>query len=150
MINQESMNMRRLEHEDIVVGRKFSITKTITDADIYAFAGIVGDFNPIHVNDVYAVPRMGGRIAHGMLTASFMSTIMGMGFTCDSTFLEERALFKKPVHPNDTITATGEIAEIAFTKSGRRIVTIKIGIVNQNNEIVLEGECKNISINIVG
>jgi 3-hydroxybutyryl-CoA dehydratase len=149
MINPESMNMRRLEPDDIVLGRKFSITKTITDADIYTFAGIVGDFNPIHVNDVYAKPRMGGRIAHGMLTASFMSTIMGMGFTCNSTFLEEHAKFKKPVHPHDTITATGEIVDITFTKSGRRIVTIKVTIVNQNDEAVLEGECKNMSLEAV-
>ena len=146
MINPDSLNMRRLEDEDIVLGRTFSVTKTITDADIYSFAGIVGDFNPIHVNDEYAKSRRGGRIAHGMLTASFMSTIMGMGFTCNSTFLEETARFKKAVYPNDTITAKGEITDISFTSSGRRIVTVTVTITNQHDEVVLEGSCKNISM----
>ena len=99
MTNPDSLNMRRLDDEDVTLGRTFSVTKTITDADIYSYAGIIGDFNPIHVNDEYAKPRMGGRIAHGMLTASFMSTLMGMGFTCNSTFLEETAKFRKPVIP---------------------------------------------------
>ena len=89
---------------------------------------------------------MGGRIAHGMLTASFMSTLMGMGFTCNSTFLEETAKFRKPVHPNDTITAKGEITDISFTTSGRRIVTVTVTITNQKGEVVLEGICKNMSL----
>ncbi len=149
MIHAESMNMRRLEDEDIFLGRKFSISKTITDTDIHSFSAICGDFNPIHVNDVYAMPRQGGRIAQGMLTASFMSTIMGMGFTCNSTFLEESAKFKKPVHPNDTITAVGEITDIFYTKTKRRIVTVTVTITNQRDEIVLEGICKNISMESV-
>lgn len=146
MTNPDSLNMRRLDDEDVTLGRTFSVTKTITDADIYSYAGIIGDFNPIHVNDEYAKPRMGGRIAHGMLTASFMSTLMGMGFTCNSTFLEETAKFCKPVHPNDTITAKGEITDISFTSSGRRIVTVTVTITNQKGEVVLEGICKNMSL----
>ena len=146
MTNPDSLNMRRLDDEDVTPGRTFSVTKTITDADIYSYAGIIGDFNPIHVNDEYAKPRMGGRIAHGMLTASFMSTLMGMGFTCNSTFLEETAKFCKPVHPNDTITAKGEITDISFTSSGRRIVTVTVTITNQKGEVVLEGICKNMSL----
>ena len=146
MTNPDSLNMRRLDDEDVTLGRTFSVTKTITDADIYSYAGIIGDFNPIHVNDEYAKPRMGGRIAHGMLTASFMSTLMGMGFTCNSTFLEETAKFRKPVHPNDTITAKGEITDISFTSSGRRIVTVTVTIINQKDEVVLEGICKNMSL----
>ena len=146
MTNPDSLNMRRLDDEDVTLGRTFSVTKTITDADIYSYAGIIGDFNPIHVNDEYAKPRMGGRIAHGMLTASFMSTLMGMGFTCNSTFLEETAKFRKPVHPNDTITAKGEITDISFTTSGRRIVTVTVTITNQKGEVVLEGLCKNTSL----
>ena len=142
MTNPDSLNMRRLDDEDVTLGRTFSVTKTITDADIYSYAGIIGDFNPIHVNDEYAKPRMGGRIAHGMLTASFMSTLMGMGFTCNSTFLEETAKFRKPVHPNDTITAKGEITDISFTTSGRRIVTVTVTITNQKGEAVREEICK--------
>ena len=51
MTNPDSLNMRRLDDEDVTLGRTFSVTKTITDADIYSYAGIIGDFNPIHVND---------------------------------------------------------------------------------------------------
>ena len=149
MIEPESMNMKRLENHEVVVGRRFSLSKTITDTDIYLFAGIVGDFNPIHVNDEYAKPRRGGRIAHGMLTAAFMSTIMGMGFASDSTFLEESAKFKAAVYPNDTITALGEITDVTFTKSGRRIATVTVTMTNQKGEIVLEGLCKNISAGVV-
>lgn len=93
MTNPDSLNMRRLDDEDVTLGRTFSVTKTITDADIYSYAGIIGDFNPIHVNDEYAKPRMGGRIAHGMLTASFMSTLME---SWTDLSLRKRICLRKP------------------------------------------------------
>jgi 3-hydroxybutyryl-CoA dehydratase len=146
MVNQESINMKKLENEDIYVGRKASISKTILDSDIYSFAGIVGDFNPLHVNNTYATEKMGGRIAHGMLIASFISSIMGMGFPTGGIFLEQTVKFKAPVRVNDTITAIGEIIDISYTKSGRRINTIEITISNQEGTVVLEGIGKTMSL----
>ncbi|MGP1411859.1 MAG: MaoC/PaaZ C-terminal domain-containing protein [Peptoanaerobacter stomatis] len=67
--------------DEIHVGMKKSVSKTITESDIYTYAGIIGDINPLHVNEEYAKnTRFKTRIAHGMLTASFFSTLVGMSF----------------------------------------------------------------------
>ena len=65
-------------YEDLAVGQSSSYAKTITDADIVLFAGVSGDTNPVHLDDEFAAStRFGHRIAHGMLTAAFISTVLG-------------------------------------------------------------------------
>ena len=79
MLNDNSLNMSGYSIDEIFIGMKRSVSKTITEADLQAFAGITGDLNPVHMNAEYAKgTRFGERIAHGMLTASFFSTIVGM------------------------------------------------------------------------
>ena len=71
MLDPNSINMSGYAIQELSVGQKASFSKTILASDIYNFAGIIGDFNPVHVNAEYAkTTRFGSQIAHGMLTAS--------------------------------------------------------------------------------
>ena len=90
------------------IGQKASFSKTITEGDVYSFAGLVGDFNSVHVNLIEAEKSMfGKRIAHGMLVGSFISTVLGMYLPGPGTiYLEQNCKFKNPVFMGDTITAT--------------------------------------------
>jgi 3-hydroxybutyryl-CoA dehydratase len=93
------------------VGEKASATKTISEADIYAFAGLTGDFNPLHVDAEFArQSRFGERIAHGLLTAGLISTVLGMHLPGPGgIFLSQTLKFLRPVRIGDTITATAEV-----------------------------------------
>lgn len=126
-------------YEDIEIGETASITKMISEADIVNFAGIIGDFNPIHVDPEYAQDTMfGERIAHGMLTASFISTLVGCGIPGkNALYLSQEVKFVKPVHIGDTITATAEVIEKIDAK--RRIV-MRTVIKNQRGEVVVDGK----------
>lgn len=93
--------------EDLEVGMSAVYTKTVTDADLVLFAGVSGDINPMHVDQEYARKTMfQGRIAHGMLTASFISAVLGTklpGPGC--IYLSQNLKFKAPVRPGDTVKA---------------------------------------------
>jgi len=124
---------------ELKVGDKATFTKTVTETDVYLYAGISGDLNPAHVNQVQAEKTMfKGRIAHGMLTASFVSTVLGCYLPGPGTiYLGQTLKFKKPVRFGDTITAIGEIVSMDVEKNR---VIMKTTCVNQNDEVVLEGE----------
>ena len=125
--------------EEIEIGESASISKMISEADIVNYAGIIGDFNPIHVNPEYAKTTMfGERIAHGMLTASFISTLVGCCLPgINALYLSQEVKFVKPVKIGDTITASAEVIEKINKK--RRIV-MKTVITNQRNETVVDGK----------
>lgn len=125
--------------EEIEIGETASVTKMISEADIVNFAGIIGDFNPIHVNPEYAKNTMfGERIAHGMLTASFISTLVGCCLPgINALYLSQEVKFVKPVRVGDTITAEAEVIEKIEAK--RRIV-MKTVVKNQRDEIVIDGK----------
>ncbi len=120
------------------VGDRASFTKTMTEADVILFAGISGDLNPAHINDVYAKQSMfKGRIVHGMLAGSLISTVLGTQLPGPGTiYLSQDLKFLKPVYLNDTLRATVEILEIR-EKGRTRLKTI---VENQENVCVIEGE----------
>ncbi len=93
--------------EDLSVGMNALHAKTVTDADVILFAGISGDQNPVHLNQEFANgTRFGGRIVHGMLTASFISTVLGMklpGPGC--IYISQNLKFMAPVRVGDTVRA---------------------------------------------
>jgi 3-hydroxybutyryl-CoA dehydratase len=93
--------------EDLEIGMSAIYTKTVTDADLVLFAGVSGDINPVHVDQEYAETTMfEGRIAHGMLTASFISAVLGTrlpGPGC--IYISQTLKFKAPVRPGDTVKA---------------------------------------------
>ena len=100
--------------EDLEVGMSAVYTKTVTDADLVLFAGVSGDINPMHVDQEYAKTTMfEGRIAHGMLTASFISAVLGTklpGPGC--IYLNQTLKFKAPVRPGETVKAKVTIKAI--------------------------------------
>jgi 3-hydroxybutyryl-CoA dehydratase len=128
----------RTVHE-MSVGERARFTKTISESDVYAFAGITGDFNPVHIDEVAAAASpFGGRIAHGMLTASLISTVLGLHLPGPGAiYVSQSTRFKRPVHIGDTVTAEVEVAELMVEKNRVRFAT---RCVNQNGEVVAEGE----------
>lgn len=100
--------------DDLSVGMSASTTATITAEMIDAFADITGDHNPIHVDDEYAkTTQFGGRIAHGALSASFISAVLGNDLPGPGAiFVELNLRFRKPAMINDVVTAVATIEEI--------------------------------------
>lgn len=121
------------------IGSRASFTKTITEYDVSAFAGITGDFNPVHVNDEAAKESpFGRRIAHGMLTGSLISTVLGMKMPGEGTvYLEQNLKFTAPVYIGDTCTAKVEITEILNEEKG--IYKLDTKVINQNGMMVSDG-----------
>ena len=124
--------------EDLQPGMTASISKTITDADIVLFSGVSTDTNAVHINEEYAKTTMfGGRIAHGMLTATLISAVLGNrlpGPGC--IYMGQTLKFKAPVHPGDTVTATVTIKEVIVEKKRAIVETVcTIG-----GKVVIEGE----------
>ena len=109
--------------EDLSVGMSQSYQRTVTDADIVNFAGVSGDTNPVHLSDEFAGDTMfKGRIAHGMLSASYLSTVIGTklpGPGC--IYMSQSLRFKAPVRPGDTVTATVTVAEVMTEKKRVRL-----------------------------
>lgn len=124
--------------EDLSVGMTAVYAKTITDADVVMFAGISGDTNPVHLNQEYASGTMfQGRIAHGMLSASFISTVLGTklpGPGC--VYLSQTLKFKAPVRVGDTVRARATVTDIIAEK--KRVVLKTVCTVGDT--VVLEGE----------
>ena len=124
--------------EDLKVGMTASYAKTVTEADVVLFAGISGDTNPVHMNEEFAKETMfQGRIAHGMLSASFISTVLGTKLPGPGAiYLSQNLKFKAPVRAGDTVSATATITDIVADK--KRVVMQTTCSVR--NQIVLEGE----------
>ena len=103
------------------------------------FAAVSGDFYEVHVDEEYAKStRFGGRIAHGLLTASLLSTVNGALLQRPGGISVRQTLhWKAPVYPGDTLTATSEVIEIIPEK---RRLRCKTTVVNQNGVVVLDGE----------
>lgn len=125
--------------DEMTVGASAEHTKTITEADIILFAGITGDFNPLHVDaEAAARTRFGGRIAHGMLSASLISTVIGMKLPgTGALYMSQSLRFTKPVRIGETITARAEVTEVISAKHRVRLLTT---CRNQSGETVIEGE----------
>lgn len=120
-------------------GMRESFGKTITVYDVYSFAGITGDFNKVHVNEQEAEKSAFGKpIAHGMLTGSLISTVLGTKLPGPGTiYMEQDLKFKKPVFFGDTVTAVVEVEDIINEKKG--IYRLSTKIINQNDDIVTDG-----------
>lgn len=123
--------------KSINIGDKAAFSKTFSESDVYNFAGISGDFNPLHTNKVFAESSIfKERIVHGTLTSSLISTVLGMYLPGPGTiYLEQNTRFEKPVKIGDTITAEVEVVEFI----GNRKVKLSTKCFNQLKEIVIEG-----------
>ena len=121
------------------LGDKASFSKTITDADVTIFAGLTGDFNPVHIDSVYAKNTIfKNRIAHGMLGGSLVSTVLGTRLPGPGTiFMEQNLKFKMPVYIGDTLTVEVIFKEVLNSKKG--VIKLENQITNQEGSIVTEG-----------
>lgn len=121
------------------IGERASFTKTVTEADVTTFAGLIGDFNPIHVDAEYARrSRFGRRVAHGMFTGGLISAVLGNKLPGPGAiYLSQQIEFLAPVFIGDTITAT---VEISAWRPEKRIITLKTDAYNQAEKQVVTGK----------
>lgn len=124
--------------EELFVGQTAVFGKTVTEADIAAFAGVSGDTNPVHLNEEYAKGTMfKGRIAHGMLSASFISTVFGTKLPGPGCIYVSQSLkFKAPVKIGDTVMARVEVTTLTPEK---KFATFKTQCL-VGDKVVLDGE----------
>lgn len=124
--------------EDLSEGMTASYAKTVTEADVVLFAGISGDDNPVHINQEFAENSMfKQRIAHGMLSAGFISAVLGTKMPGPGAiYISQNLKFKAPVHIGDTVKATVTILEVLAPK---RRVTLKT-VCTVKDTVIVEGE----------
>jgi 3-hydroxybutyryl-CoA dehydratase len=124
---------------DLNVGDTAEFSKTISESDVYLFAGITGDLNPAHINEAYAQKTFfKTRIAHGMLSAGFVSAVLGNQLPGPgSIYVRQELNFLAPMRIGDTITARVEVIEKNPEKNRVRLRTT---CVNQDGTKVTEGE----------
>lgn len=130
--------MPELAYADIKIGDEASLSRTITDAHIVNFAGITGDFNPVHVDAEYAQQSMfGERICHGMLMAGLISAVLGMQLPgSNAIYLGQDLKFTAPVKIGDTVTVTATVTE---KRDDKRIIKLRTAVSNQKGELVVDG-----------
>ena len=133
--------MRSLTIEDMNVGDSASSSKTVTEADVWAFAGISGDFNPVHVDAEFAKrSKFGARVAHGPLTLALVAGVTGTQLPgVGAIGLGVELEFKLPVYIGDTITSRVEVAEI---DRERNVVRLALTATNQRGELVAVGSAR--------
>jgi acyl dehydratase len=136
-----------LYFEDVEVGFRFeTLARTVTEADIVNFAGVSGDFNPLHIDESFAAETIyGGRIAHGALVLSLATGLRQRTGLFDGTLmglLEIRNWrFAVPVRIGDTIRVVNEILELRETsKADRGVMVQRVEVLNQTGAVVAGGE----------
>jgi 3-hydroxybutyryl-CoA dehydratase len=121
------------------VGARATRERTITDADILRFAEVSGDRNPVHLDEEYAARSpFGRRVAHGFLTGSMISAMIGMDLPGPgSIYLGQTMKFLAPVAIGDTVTVSVEVVAV---REEKRILTLRTDAKNQDGVLVLTGE----------
>ncbi|MCX7775569.1 MAG: MaoC family dehydratase [Spirochaetaceae bacterium] len=124
--------------EDIEPGMVAESAKTVTEADVVLFAGVTGDFNPVHVNEEYARDTMfKGRIVHGMFSAGLISAVLGTKLPGPgAVYVNQLLKFKAPVHIGDTVTARVEVLSKIPEK---KFVTMRTSC-SVGGRVVVDGE----------
>jgi len=125
--------------QEISLGDVAEFSKTISESDIYLYAGVTGDFNPVHINEEYANKTFfKTRIAHGMLSAGLISTAIGTSLPGTGTiYIKQELNFLAPVRIGDTITARVEVIDINVEKNR---VSLKTVCLRADGTIVLDGK----------
>ena len=133
--------MKKRSYDSFQVGDTASFSKTITESDVSSYAGITGDFNPVHIDEEYAKKSFfKDRVVHGMLSAGLISAVLGTKLPGPGAiYLSQDLKFRKPVKINDTITAKVEITE---RKPERKILKLKTTCSNQKDDQVLTGNAE--------
>jgi 3-hydroxybutyryl-CoA dehydratase len=126
--------------EDLRVGMRETLMKTVMNEDVIGFANLSGDHNPIHLSEHFArKTRFGERIAHGLYTASLISAVLGMYLPGPgAVYLSQTLNFRGPVRIGDVVTISVEVAELV--PEGRRVLLRCECLVD--NKLVLDGEAR--------
>ncbi len=134
---------------DYYEGQTASLTRTISEADVEAFAWVTGDANPVHLDEEMAArTRFGKRIAHGMLVGSFISGLLGSQFPGPGTiYMSQTMKFLRPVYLGDTIRV---VATVIAYRADKEILTLRTEIFNQRGDAVLSGEAVCLVSDVVG
>ena len=124
--------------DQLEIGDSAEFGKTISESDVYLYAGITGDMNPVHINESYAKTTfVKTRICHGMLSAGLFSTILGTSLPGPGTiYLRQEVDFVAPVRIGDTLTANVEVIEKDTLKNR---VRLKTTCRNQDGVLVMDG-----------
>lgn len=123
---------------DLAVGMTVSIQNTVKEQDVIDFARVSGDYNPLHMDEEYAkTTQFNGRIAHGALTASYISAVLGNDLPGPgAVFLELNLKFVRPVRIGNTVVSTAEVLEMV-----ERGCRVKLGVKGEvDGKIVMRGE----------
>ena len=142
------MVLIKIEKESIMIGKTIDemkvgdtaeFAKTVSESDVYTYAGVTGDFNPAHIDATYAEKTFfKARIAHGMLSAGFISAVIGTKLPgTGSIYMKQDLKFLAPVRIGDTVTARVEVVEIVSEKNR---VRLKTTCSIQDGTQVLDGE----------
>ena len=132
-------------YDDVAVGDTFARTVTVTDTHLVVGAGLIGDFNPHHVDDEYAKgTRFGTRVLHGMLTSALMGAPVGMYFHGTAiAYLEHNTRFTAPVRAGDTLTTRWTVTGCDHKpKHGGGVVVLHGVCRNQGGVVVAEADGK--------
>jgi len=126
-------------YDTMKIGDREWVRRTITDADIANFAGVSGDFNPLHTDEEYAKTTIfGKRIAHGFFTGMLVTYLIGNKLPgAGYVYMKQDLKFLKPVFSGDTLTAQVEVVEKIDEK---KRVLLRTFCLNQKGELVLDGE----------
>ena len=124
---------------ELVQGETSQFTKTVSESDVYLYAGITGDLNPAHINEPYARNTFfKTRIAHGMLLGGFISAVIGTQLPGPGTiYVSQELQFKAPVKFGETVTAVIEVAEIDLEKNR---AVLKTTCINENGKLLVDGK----------
>jgi 3-hydroxybutyryl-CoA dehydratase len=128
-----------MKFADLKLGQSAERTKVMTEALVNAYAELTGDFSPVHIDEEAAKKtRFGTRIAHGMLSAGFLSAVIGMDLPGPGTiWVRQELKFKQPVKLGDSITWRVEVRELFAEKKRATLSTVAK---NQRGEVAIEGE----------
>ncbi len=131
--------MELAKYKDIRIGQHAEYVRTVTSEDIEMFGQVSGDYNPLHFDEDWAKTTMfKGRIAHGILTATYVSTVIGMKLPGPGTiYISQSMKFRRPVRIGDEITARVEVTD---KNDEKEFLTLKTVCINQEDKVVLDGE----------
>ncbi len=135
--------LKNIKYENYEIGDSAFHAKTVTEADVIIFAGISGDFNPLHVNDEFAkTQQFGKRVVHGCFSSALISAALGVKlFGPGALYISQKVDFRKPVYIGDTLTAVATVKEKFTKKEGKlKFLKVETNVYNQDDAKVTEGE----------
>ena len=132
-------------YDEVRIGDSFGDQITVSETHLVLAAGMFGDFNPLHVDEVFAEKsRFGGRILHGPFTSALVSSPVGMYFAGTAiAYMEHHCRFKAPVRPGDTLSSTWTVVQkLDKPKHGGGIIVMKCEAKNQHGDVAVEADGK--------